>query len=424
MLDVQDVSRYGGGPVRMYNGTMAPAERAEFLRESFAPFAEDFVDQYGWDADGARKLCEAFSRGASRFSFRRTIESINDREIADGKRIRNREAITTSQSAAAISLIIIHSMMDTYAQTPAIFRELAEVGPSNGDSEVYPESFMDDLPVLTAETEPAPESRMGNAVVRIKNYPYTRALAISKRLFELDKTGMARRWASNFGSKYPIMQDRAFVLGIFRAGQYAQMTTNGGLLPPTNIAGGLTLAGSYASGPGLVGVPDGYTTTAGQLTPQNIENALLAPALFVDPYGVEIGTGVEYDTLLCDSLDRFKAKRFVQSNVNPVQLLAGDTTGQAPGAFTDNVLKGEFTVASSPYIRRTRAPLSGNGFPWAMLQRGQSGIVMQIEKEWDVQQELPNAGLSFDEGTFRWRGEGRFGTGMTPDALRRVFFGN
>jgi len=409
-------------PVRMYSGETSRAQRQAIMRESTRHHDEYFAQEYGYDPESITAMCEAFTGGRHGFSFLEIERNARAVESAAGRVFRNREAITTSQAAAAISLVIVHQIIDAYAQQPAIFRELAEIETSNGDSEVYPEEFMDDIPVRTGETEPAPESRMGAGVVRIKNYQYTRALVISKRYFDLDKTGQTRRFANEFGSKYPIAQDRAFLLGIFLAGQYQNMTTNGGIIPPTNIAGGLTLAGAAYTAAGVVGIPDGYNPAASQMTPAAIEDALLAPALFTDPYGVEIGTGIEFDTLLCDSIDRFKAKRFVQSNVNPVQLLQGDTTGQAPGAFSDNVLKGEFTVASHPYVRKTRAPLSGKGYPWAMMQKGKSGAVMQIEKEWEVNQEMPLAGKSFDESTLRWRGSGWFGSGLRSG--RRIYIAN
>jgi hypothetical protein len=405
--------------IRMVEGAMSQAEREAFVRESVTPLIAEFAERYRLDEGNVRELCEAYTGRNRRFSFMAIEQGVR---VSEGLRnITAREAITTSQAAAAIGLVVIHQIMDTYTQTPAIFRDLAEIETSNGDSEVYPEEFYDDLPVPTAETEPAPESRMGAGVVRIKNYVYTRALAISKRYFELDKTGQTRRFANAFGSKYPIAQDRAFVNGIFRA--YTGPTNliapyGSGIFPPTNIAGQISQAAGYVS------VPAGYAPKASQVTPQALEDALVAPAYFVDPYGIEIGAAIEFDTWLGDSSDRLKVKRFMQAQYTSV--IAGapgsDSTGQQPGVFTDNVLKGEFQIAHSPYVKKTRAPLSGNGYPWACLKAKQFGGVLQDRKPWSVTQENPMAGQSFDARSFRWQGEGEFGTGMRTG--RKIYIGN
>ncbi|MBD5603546.1 MAG: hypothetical protein IAI48_00395 [Candidatus Eremiobacteraeota bacterium] len=427
---------YTADPVSIYDGKRAPHEVQAAVREAMAPIQDDFASYFGWDGEHVRAMCEAFVAGGigkRAFSFTELERQILAREGHEGKpqnRYEAREAITTSQNGAAIGLIVMHAIEQAYEVQPAIFRDLAEVTTSNGESEVYPEEFYDDLPVPTAETEPSPESRMGQRNVRITNYGYTRRLAISKRYFELDKSGMTKRFASNFGKKYPIAQDRAFVNGMFKTGVPANLIQNGGLFPGTNIAGygpgnGFGTGTAYG---GVTGVPASYNPQASPLTPAAIENALLAPATFVDPYGIEIGAGLEFDTLLVDSLDRYKAKRFVQSNVNPVQLLTtGDpnglvAAGQASGSFTDNVLKGEFTVAHSPYVKKSRAPLSGSGFPWSMFKKGENGFVMQIERDWTTEQEVPNAGDSFTTRSFIWQGEGWFGAGFRTGRL--TYFGN
>jgi len=424
---------YQTDPVQLYGGVRPPQVIREAVREYMEPWQNDFAEHYGWDGDSVKQMCEAFVSGKKPFSFVELERSILARE-GDGaqlNRYATREAITTSQNVAAIGLIIMHAIEEAYEVQPAIFRDLAEVTTSNGESEVYPEEFYDDLPVPTAETEPSPESRMGQGNVRIANYGYTRALAISKRYFDLDKSGMTKRFAANFGKKYPIAQDRAFINAAFRTMVPANLIQNGGIFPGTNIAGygGGNGFGSTSSYGAVTGIPAGFTTAASPLTPQAIENGLLAPATFVDPYNVEIGAGLEFDTLLVDSLDRYKAKRFVQSNVNPVMLLTTGTdpnglinAGQAPGSFTDNVLKGEFTVAHSPYVKKTRAPLSGSGFPWMLFKKGANGLIVQIEKDWVVEQEDPKAGKSFDERSYRFQGEGWFGVGWRTGRL--AFTGN
>ncbi len=424
-LDELESRSVGESAVQIWTGHVPARIVRERVAELMGDRYDDVADQLNADPAYVRQMCEAFASGNPRFSFEKLRESIDAAAVAAGAKIyRGRETITSSQTSSAISNIVVHTIMSEFAKAPAIYTELAEVTTSNAESEVYLEEYQDDIPVLTGEIEPAPESRSGSREVRLRNYLYTRMLAISKKAFDTDKVGNVRDRATRFGQKAPLVMDRQWVFSVFRTFQYSQMSTSSpnGIVQPTNIAGGLAYAGALYPQAGIVGVPAGFSTAPSALSPASIENALLSPATFVDPYGDETSTGTEFDTLLCDSLDRFKAKRFVGSQINPVQLLANDTTGQSPGAFTSNVLFGEFTVAASPYVRRSRAPLSGSGYPWAMMKRKDNGAKMQILTPWNVEQEASNAGEAWASRIYRWQGKMEFAAGIVNG--RKMYVGN
>lgn len=392
-------------------------QAAQELREALlAPYIDQY-EELGFDG---RALLEdyastsAAARVGGGFRFSEIERSLREANATAEAGTRTREAITTSQMASTINLTVTHDIYDDYADWPAVWRDLCEVVNSNSVDEIYPEEWQDDMPVAVAETEPAPESRVVGANIRIRNYEYARELVISKRLFDRDKVGRAKRAAQRFGRRYIQAMDKAFVLGFFKAGALTNLNTlPNGTIPKTNLAGQSGIAGFNPSG-------------AGPITPQRLEDALTAPAFFVDPFNYEIV--VDFDTVFVDSFDRLKTLRYLNSQYTSVQTAyapGGDTVGQTAGAFSENVLRGQLKIAFSPYVKKARNPLAGagNGFPWATLEAGaDSGAIMQVVHELEIEQEAPNAGKSHEERSYRWQGTVEFGTGVRN--ARLIYFGN
>lgn len=401
------------GEVVLLRGRADPAEATELREALIEPYVEEFEEATGFD--GHALLEDYTHRGVrTRISgggFRYSEVERGIREANAGRAMRTVETITSTQMAMTINLTTVHDIYDDYGDWPAVWRDLAEIVPSNAIDEVYPEEWSDDMPIAVAETEPAPEARITGNNIRIRNYEYARELVISKRLFDRDKLGRVRDAANRFGRKYIQAMDKAFVIAFFAAGSPGNLITRGGTIPAVNLAGMSGYAGFNPSG-------------AGPITPARLEDALTAPALFLDPFNVEIV--VEFDTVFVDSFDRMKTLRFLNSQYTSTLGLApgADTTGQAPGTFAENVLRGMLQLAYSPYVKRSRNPLAGagNGFPWAVIDGDDSGAVMQIVHELEVEQEAPNAGRSHEERSYRWQGVVEFGTGMRN--ARKVYFGN
>lgn len=399
--------------VVMLRGVRPREVTAREAERRMRPVLEAFVQTYEWDADHARSLLESWRQPdgtvSPDFSFAtlsREIARIAESQAGTGFGARlTREAITTSQTAAAINLVVVNTIFNDYGEAPAIYQDLAELENSNGEDELYPEEWADDMPVPVAETQPAPESRISAGVIRIRNYVYARALAISKRYFDRDKTGQVRRAAANFGRKYKKAMDKSFVVAFFRAGTVANLIANGGTLPATNLAGHNGY-GTY------------YNPTAGPVNPDRLEAALTAPAQFTDPYGNLLE--VDMNTVFVDTFDRMRVKRYLTSQYTANQPPT-DLGGQAAGPFSDNPLRDEFQIAYSPYVKMARQPVSGTGFPWATLE-AKRGAVMQIVQDLQVTQEQPLAGKSFDERSYRWLAEAEWGTGVRN--ARLIYYGN
>lgn len=403
------------GEVRLLTGRPDLDRARELIEALHEPYIEQYEHETGFDGhalleDYGSTAASARVRGGFRYS---TIERSLRESAAEGGSvpIRTQEAITTSQMAATVNLTVTRDIYSDYGTWPAVWRDLAEIEQSNSLDEIYPEEWSDDMPVRVAETEPAPESRAVGGNIRIRNYEYARELVISKRLFDRDQVGRAKRTAANFGRKYIQAMDKAFVFGLFRAGQLSNLLTRGGTIPATNLAGQSGIAGFN-------------TTGAGPITPARLEDALTAPAFFVDPFNIEIV--VDFNTVFVDTFDRMKTMRFLNSqHTSTLTGAAGsDATGQAAGPFTDNVLRGMLQVAYSPYVKKSRNPLAGagQGFPWAVMDKNDSGVVMQIVHELEIEQEAPNAGKSHEERSYRWQGVVEFGTGVRN--ARKLFFGN
>ena len=405
-----------GSKVTILSGVLPQAVRERQLERRFNPVIESFIERYEWAPEHARELIESFRAGDPDFSFSGLMRAIAKISEAQTARLGKgpvasvtRETITSSQTVAAINMIVTNTIFNDYGDQSAIYQDLAEIEVSNGDSELYPEEWADDMPVPVAETEPAPETRIGSGVIRIQNYVYARALAISKRYFDKDKTGQVRRVAANFGKKYKKAMDKSFVTAFFRAGTVANLIANGGYIPSTNIAG----QNAYT-----VGGSTYYNPSAGPVSPDRLEAALTAPAQFSDPYGNLIE--VDMNTVFVDTFDRMRVKRYLTSQYTPNQPTV-DVGGQAAGTFAENPLRDEFQIAFSPYVKQARAPISGTGFPWATLE-AKRGAVMQIVQDLQVLQEAALAGKSFDERSYRWTCSAEWGTGVRN--ARLLYFGN
>jgi hypothetical protein len=364
------------------------ARKAELM----APIIDRYQHDHGIDAS---VILKAFESG--KFSYSATKRSL----MEAGRAQRLTEAILTSQMSDTIALTMMNAIVDDFVQFVPIYKGLAEESTSNALDELYPEEWTDDMPIRVGETEEAPESRVIGGNLRIRNYEYARELAIPKRLFDRDKMGQAKRAASEFGKKFEQVKDKAWVWSLIRAGNTSNLGLAIGQVPPSNMAGQTT----------------SFTTTAGPITPQRIEDALTAPAYFVDPFNNVLT--VEFDTVLVDSFDRFKTMRFVDSIYTSTAVPAAtDMTAQTAGPFSNNVLKGAVTVAASQFVKSARAQLGSSGYPWVLMQAGR-GAIMQTVHDLEVEQEAPNAGKSHDQRSYRWQAVIEFGTGVRSP---RVFF--
>jgi hypothetical protein len=213
--------------------------------------------------------------------------------------------------------------------------------------------------------------------------------------------GQAKRAATNFGKKFEQVKDKAWVWALVKAGNTANLGLGIGQVPPSNLAG-QTLS---------------FTTSPGAITPQRVEDALTAPAYFVDPFNHVLT--VEFDTVLVDSFDRFKTQRYVDSVYTSTAVPgATDLNTQSAGPFSNNVLKGAVNVAASMFVKTARAPLGNTGYPWVMLEAGR-GAIMQTVHDLEVEQEAPNAGKSHDQRSYRWQAVIEFGAGVRSP---RVFY--
>lgn len=382
---------------------MLTLEQKQDLQERRAALLDPILESFGLEngIDG-QAILESFRKG--KFSYAAVERDLRAHNRAGNTRLA--EAITTSQMANTISLTMINEIVDDYTAYVPTYKGLAEEHTSNSLDELYPEEWEDSMPVSVGETEEAPESRIAGGQVRIRNYEFARTLVISKKLFDRDKMGQAKSAARKFGKNFEQIKDKTWIFAFFRAGTVANIGRGTGQVPVSNLAGQTT----------------GMTTSPGPITPQRLEDALTAPAFFVDPYNNIIT--VEMDTVLVDSFDRFKTMRFLDSLYNPVGVpAAADNTNITAGPFTNNILKGMLNVKWSPFVKQSRVPLAGagNGLPWATLQAGR-GPVMQTVHDLEVDQEAANSGKSFDERSYRWQATVEFGAGVKNPRL--IFWGN
>lgn len=366
------------------------AQLAASTKSWTAGVRESFKTSFGYDPEDVWK-----NSSDPRFSLKTVKEALK-------KTYKLSEAVTESQLSQLIRYGVIRTATDYYNLVPTVYKAVAQMETSRGYEEAYFPLQRNDVPVELQDTEPAPESRLGGNAIRIKNKEFGRILAFSKRLVDDDQTGQVSRQAGRMGEAMVYAEEQAFIVALFAAGVPSNLIANGGIIPASNLAGQTGAA---------------FPTTAGAISQLALEQGYASSTNVVDILGNLMM--VTYDTLLISTADEILTRRLMQSMYVPQML--GPTAGVlGTNAFAENVLKGMFTIQATPFVNRARAGLA-TGNPWVLMKAGE-GVVFQSRTNLSVVMENPDAGKSFEERSYRYQSNRRFGVGVVEP--RFVYFGN
>jgi len=378
---------------RIKTGVVSPLQ-TQIANEWVNEVKEGFIAEHGYDPDEVWNNQDRVG-----FSLKKVRENIHKHTL--------REAVTETQFSALTRYGVVKQIIGGYNLAPTAYEGVALIVNSNTFEENYAPTYGTDIPDVVEDGEEAGESRLAGFQIRIGNQRYAKVFAISKTLFEDDQTGQIKLETGQFGKRMKHAEEKAAMVNFFAQGQTSNIGTNGGQVPSTNIAG-------YALGQGNA------VTTAGQISQANIENAVTAMSYVTDPLGNLLLPN--WNALLCAATDKLLVKKILQSMYSSA--VPSATAGTVGYFMTDNVLKGEFDLFSTPFISTTQGVRAGisTGAPWALLEKQSKALIFQNRTSLKIVQETPTAGKSFDRNEFRYLNERRFGT--NPVDSRYAFYGN
>lgn len=376
------------------------SEICDIVDEDIEELRESYKRDYGYDP--AEVWDQADKRGA-RFKFSEVSRWVRE-GCGSGQRLS--ESTSEDQLGALVRFGVIRNSVEYYKLAKAVYRALAEMHTSNSMEETYDPLNRTEIPVEVGENETPPDSKLAGRAVVIRNRRFARMIGVSKQLYADDKTGQVRKRATEVGDGMVYAEDILWTTATI--GAYAgtsNLIANGGVIPPTNVAGQATL--------------DGQSTTYGPVNQQRLEDGYTAAAYISDLLGNFFV--VNFDSLFIPKVWEITALKLLQSFLNPTNPGASPTAGSVTGLMAKNVMEGRLTIYASRFINRVRTGLDGSTPPWMLMERGK-GFVFQRRTGMSMVMESPNVGKSLETNQYRYLTEARFGAGVVEP--RFGYWGN
>ena len=258
------------------------------------------------------------------------------------------------------------------------------------------------LPALTGQGEGYSETKIVGLDIELVNQKYMGGESFPSELFLFDQTGQINQRIQMLGESPAVWEEMYVAARIGGAARtFAGRTVPASNYTWTNKDGGTgttpfsTTRYSNTAGDG------NRPTTFGQLSIPAIKTAIEVLVQAKDLQGIPLG--VDANSLLVSAFDTVNVDQFIHSTYYPaVQGQAGLTSATAVSG-----LSGTIGSDNSQWIRRITPYV--NIFlqrgEWYAFQKGK-GPIFQRFMPWEVLQEAPNAGQSFDRDLRRLRTRG------------------
>lgn len=374
----------------------APYELCEHADEWVEENRKAFLREHGYDP--AQIWSQAKS---SRFSFQK-VESWIREGAGSGQPLK--EATSQEQLGALIRFGVVKQTVDYYKLAKAVYRSLAEIYTSNNYEEVYDPLNRLEIPVEIGENEAPPETHYQGRGVAIRNRRFGRMVSVSKMLFKNDKSGQVRRRTQQIGDGMVYAEEILWTFATFNTYTgTANLLSNGGLVPSTNVAGQASF--------------DGTNTTAGQINQQRLEDGYTSAGYVVDLNNDFFV--VDYNAVHLPKSQEITALKLLQSFLNPTT--PAGTAGAVQGIMAKNVMEGRLVIYANRFVSKLGNGLDGASPRWMLQEKGK-GFVFQSRTAMEMQMEPPNVGKSLEENAYRYMVDRWMGAG--PVEPRFGYWGN
>ena len=370
----------------------------EALREGAKRVAEDTPAWLG-------KILESVDMENSRLS----MKDLRNFVYAEA---RKREA-TPSSALGQLLRADTQRIADGWFQDPAndekSFTVIPAQGSSNKAEEFYNPLHSAVIQSETAQGAPYTEGQVVGEDIVIPNRKFMGGESFTRELFDDDKTGQIRDRQRKLAEAMTRTVEVYFALAYPGAGGTFGAVNGVGLVvgadPWPTLPTSLNQFGNTVTGIFTVAGPNGLgnrVAVFGQLSTPLLKEVQDLADQMVDRQGNIVA--VQPDTLFISTKDKINAKVIAHSASYPtVQGLSGETfntatSGIAPSGFAMNPWQGAFKIVVNRYLAA-----------WSCyyVQAGR-GFVYQVRDGFEVAQEAPLSGKSFDTDAIRLRTRARW----------------
>lgn len=320
-----------------------------------------------------------------------------------------KSALKEADSASVFPQVLragVQTMVNSAYQTvPTTFESWTHTVSSNKDTELYAPIQGITFPREVGKQELYPESRAAGLDIRLVNRKYGQMYAVEKELLEDDQTGQFQSQVKLLG-EYAKLVVEAYVYaklaGKFTGGVLAQYA---GLIIPnteTQPANESNYPFAQSSAPfqgGGYNRPASFTVLtqaaiqAGFIGLMNQKN-LLGLKMMVDPDTIAIGPAFRFDLAV-----------LLNSSFYPSVPGSAGSTGTS---FAINPIESIAKAVITRFMFKNDGTVDGSSKAWYLMDSKKPFFVVQLREAATVEQEAPNAGMSFDRDVVRFKMRERF----------------
>lgn len=329
------------------------------------------------------------------FSFKKAARKMIESD-------RFMEADTTTLLPQLVRAGVQQLALRAYQTALTSFERWVTVTPSQMKEELYAPSHGPAFPREVGEKSKYPVVGIAALDLKLANRKYGSIYEVTKELVSDDRTGQIIEGSSLLGQYLKTLEE---VLC------YGKLASVSGMVYANFVIPQSETAPSYESNyPWTVSTSPfrggGFNKPAsfGLLTSTNIQTGITSLRRQKNLQGLIMP--VVADQLLVGSANEFNAKLIANSAFYPQQVAA--TAGALTGAFATNVLQGAFEIVMTQFMVKSDGTINGDSLAWYLTASNAGGkFVMQVREGVAVEQEAPNAGTSFDEDVYRYKGSMR-----------------
>ena len=285
-----------------------------------------------------------------------------------------------------------------YQATPTTYEDWVTVVQSKLDTELYAPNHGVAMPRQVGPNERFPEVGAAALDIKLQNRGFGAIYSLSKYLLEDDQTGSFQAQAGYLGEYMKIVHE-VYVYGKLASVsgmKYIDLSIPLSETKPsaeTNYPWSISLQGGGANRPSAYGALSQANIQSGLIGLMNQKN-LQGIKMLVDPKRLLVGPAKQFDAAL-----------LLNSSFYPS---GAATSGNVGGAFAINPIKGVVDLTVSRFIFKNDGTVNGDSTAWFLMDDKKPWFILQIRDAVTVEQESPNAGISFDTNVFRYKAQSRF----------------
>ncbi len=316
-------------------------------------------------------------------------------------KLEMREADVSSSFVQFLRMGVNVIALRGYAATDTTYEEWAKVVPSKQDTEPYAPNHGVAFPRQLGEYELYPEVGGAALNLSLKNLKYGNMYVVSKELLMNDQTGQTQENASLLGGYLKMLTE---VLCYGKLASVSGMSYGGYQVPVSE-----THPSNEANWPwtdsGAPFIGGGFNKPARNFGLPSVETFDFARQTLINQLNLQgLKMGIMPNTLIFGSKLSFDMATLLNSEWYPQT--PSSSPGVVGGAFSRNPIVIKTLIKNaveSPFVFKNDGTVTGDSTAWYMTDNTKPAFVQQLREAVAVEQEAPNAGVSFDRDVYRFK---------------------